>query len=142
MWNSKCGSFAQLYAEHRIAAIADQFAELMLTSGTVNNGSGVIVADIKLEGNYTNATFTIVEDTSNNTVAVSDPLSMMGGTPTTVAPTGGDGHHHHHHQHGASNAALLGNYMAAFSSPAIGQLGAQTLETPQTESLLTHPQTG
>ncbi len=113
-------------------------------SGTLTVSSGAtIYAAVKLVGDYINATFTIVDD--GGKLAVSDPLSVLGGTPTTLASTadkGGDDHKHHH-KDGASNVALLGSYMASvFGSPGIGQVATQTLDTAQTDTVLTHPHTG
>lgn len=124
------GGFSATYS-----ATGVDVGTLKVTSG------GSTFAAITLDGNYTNATFNIVEDTNNNTVAVSDPLSLVGGTPTTLASTADEGKHHH--KHGASNVALLGSYMASvFGSPGVGQTGTQTLDTAQTDTVLTHPHTG
>ena len=88
---------------------------------TVTSGGTADVAVITLDGNYSNATFNIVD--YHGTIAVSDPVSAHAGTTSSTA-----------------NVALLGSYIASlFASPEGQIITPTTTETGQGQTSLAHP---
>jgi hypothetical protein len=113
------------------------------TSGgvlTVLSG-GVTVADISLAGNYTHAAFDIVSG-ANNTVEIVDPGSFIagGGTATLASPANDTPSSINHG--GASDVALLANYMASMFPAPQGQVVTPGAEPQQGHAVLAHPHTG
>jgi hypothetical protein len=113
------------------------------TSGgvlTVTSG-GVTVADISLAGNYTHASFDVVSG-ANNTVEIVDPASFItgGGTATLASPANDTPPSINHG--GASDVALLANYIASMFPPPQGQVVTPGAEPQQGQAVLARPHTG
>ncbi len=88
---------------------------------TVTSGGTADVAVITLDGNYSNASFNIVD--YHGTIAVSDPVSAHAGTTSSTA-----------------NVALLGSYIASlFASPEGLAVTPTTTETGHGQAPLAHP---
>jgi autotransporter passenger strand-loop-strand repeat protein len=113
------------------------------TSGgvlTVTSG-GVTVADITLAGNYTHASFDVVSG-ANNMVEIVDPARFIaGGGTATLASLANDTPSPISHG-GASDVALLANYMASLFPPPQGQVVTPGVEPQQGQAVLAHPHTG
>jgi hypothetical protein len=117
-----------------------------ITTITVNNGTDAV--QLKFAGNLTSDTFVVGDDGSTvGGTRLTDPVSkttnthVASGPITTLAPVGNDLPLINYA--GASNVALLGNYMASMFTPAAGQAAApMTMETGQSQAVLAHAHTG
>lgn len=128
------GSVAYTTGFSATYSVTSASADPFLDQGTVTvTSGGSQFAVIDVVGDYMSNSFNVVSAT-NDTVAIDDPTQPYE-APPTLASTGNTPAP----STGASSAALLGNYMASLFASAEGQVGTQTTDAAQTQTLLAHP---
>jgi hypothetical protein len=106
------------------------------TTLTVTNGTDTVA--LKFASNLTGHTFVLGDDGSGKT-RITDPVGKIAsGATTTLASTANDSPSLTNLA-GASNIALLGNYMASMFATVGGHVGTPTVETSQNQMVLAHP---
>lgn len=106
------------------------------TTVTVTNGTDTVA--LTFAGNLTGHTFVLGDDGSGET-RITDPVGKIAsGATTTLASTANNGPSLTNFA-GASNVALLGNYMASMFVSVEGQVGTPTVEESQNQMVLAHP---
>src|SRR3984957_1844012 len=106
------------------------------TTLTVTNGTDTVA--LKFAGNLTGHTFVLGDDGSGKT-RITDPVGKIAsGATTTLASTANDSPSLINLA-GASDIALLGNYMASMFASVAGHVGTPTVETSQNQMVLAQP---
>jgi len=124
------------------AGVSAHYVSTAAHSGLLEVTSGAtLLAEVTLVGAYTSATIFNVGSGIDGGIAITDPPSgIVGGGIVTLASLTNNGAAHGTDSNaGASNVALLGNYMASLFAAPEGEVGSATAQEAPAQAALAHP---